>query len=148
MRRHAFGGIVYAKKGNLDAAIADYNRALEINQRGAGAYQSRGYAYLLKGDLARSIADLDRAIALAPKFADAYTARGLAYHRKGERDRALQDFRQAIDLPLRCGSSGWAQETAREYVAAPRSDATFQGPVPSTFSDPDHDGDGMDGSTF
>jgi tetratricopeptide (TPR) repeat protein len=135
------------RKGNLDAAIADYNRALEINQRGVGAYQSRGYAYLLKGDLARSIADLDRAIALSPKFADAYTARGLAYHRKGERDRALQDFRQAIDLPLRCGSSGWAHETAREYVAAPPSDAIFQGPVPS-FSDPDHDGDGMEGSTL
>ena len=141
-------GINYVRKGNLDAAFLDYNRAIGLDQRSAFAYQSRGYAHLLKGELAQSVADLDRAIALDPKSPDAYTTRGLAYHRKGDRDRAAQDFKKVIDLPVRCGSTGWAQQTARKYLEAapPGSEPLEAGPF--TLGEAEDDTDLMDGYTF
>ena len=35
-------GLAYAKKGQHDRAIADYNKAIQINPRLAGTYNNRG----------------------------------------------------------------------------------------------------------
>lgn len=43
------GNVKLARK-ELDAALADYNRALEVNPRSAQAYLNRGLVELLKGD--------------------------------------------------------------------------------------------------
>src|SRR3990170_1328845 len=49
----AYGNRGDAKKtkGDLDGAIADYNRALELDSRNAIAYNNRGNVKLDKGDL-------------------------------------------------------------------------------------------------
>ena len=41
-------GIAWTGKGDLDRAIADYTKALEINPRDAKAYVNRGFAWLKK----------------------------------------------------------------------------------------------------
>ena len=48
-------------KGDLDGAIADYNRAIELNPKYASAYYNRGNAKEAKGDLDGAIADFKRA---------------------------------------------------------------------------------------
>jgi tetratricopeptide (TPR) repeat protein len=47
----------YAKKGQYDEAISDYNKALEINPRYAEAYCGRGLAYDNKGQYDQAISD-------------------------------------------------------------------------------------------
>ena len=62
-------GEAYASKKELDLAIADYTKAIEINPKYARAYDGRGVAYTSKGDYPRAVADVTRAVELAPKKA-------------------------------------------------------------------------------
>jgi tetratricopeptide (TPR) repeat protein len=89
----------YNNRGNADhdRAIADYNRAIEIDPK-TKVYNSRGWAYYLKNDYDRAIGDASVAVSLDPKYRFAYHTRGEAYRAKGAYDRALSDFNQALAL--------------------------------------------------
>ncbi len=52
--------------GNWAGALADFNRALEINPENASAYSRRGVARQLAGDFSGALSDYDRFIALKP----------------------------------------------------------------------------------
>ncbi len=62
-------GLAKEGKGDHDGAIADYNRAIELNPKYAGACNNRGLAKQAKGDLDGAIADYNRALELAAKLA-------------------------------------------------------------------------------
>jgi tetratricopeptide (TPR) repeat protein len=81
-----------------DQAIADYNQAISLNPKFAGAYTNRGNAYGIKGEYDRAIADYTQAIALDPKSAYAYIVRGSAYYFKGQKNQAIQDLEKALSL--------------------------------------------------
>lgn len=53
--------------GELDLAIADFDRAIALNPKYAEAHFARGLTYFEKGDLVRAIAEYDRAITRDPK---------------------------------------------------------------------------------
>ena len=91
-------GNAFAKKGELDTAIRDYNQALKIKPDYAEALNSRGIAFADKGELDRAIRDFDQAININPDFAEVFYNRGIAFADKGELDRAIRDFDQAIKL--------------------------------------------------
>ena len=55
---------IYMNKGELDLALADFDRALAIDPELAGAYADRGRAYELKGDRDQAIADYRKALSL------------------------------------------------------------------------------------
>ena len=52
------------ERGDYEAAVASYTRALQISPKDAGAYARRGRAYRKKGELDRAISDLDHAVGL------------------------------------------------------------------------------------
>ena len=88
-------------KGDLDGAIADYTRVIEINPNNpkyAVAYDDRGIAKQAKGDLDGAIADCTRAIELNPKYANAYNNRGSFKGIKGDVVGAIADVNRAIEL--------------------------------------------------
>jgi tetratricopeptide (TPR) repeat protein len=89
-----------AKKaaGDLDGAIADYDRAIQIDPKDAAIYNNRGLAKQAKGDLDAAIVDFNRAIQLNPKDAVAYSNRGNAKRDKGDLDGAILDYNRAIRL--------------------------------------------------
>ena len=91
-------GIAKQVKGNLDGAIADYDRAIELNPRYAHAYTNRGRAKRVKGNLDGALADYDRAIELDPDDVRAYCNRGFAKWTMGHLDDALADYDRAIEL--------------------------------------------------
>jgi tetratricopeptide (TPR) repeat protein len=96
-------GIDRAKMGDLDEAIAEYNKAIALDPGFALAYDKRAFCRALKADLDGAMADYDRAIALNPKLADAYYYRGETRKVKASRDginsdlEALADFDKAIE---------------------------------------------------
>jgi tetratricopeptide (TPR) repeat protein len=49
-----------------DAAIADFNKIIEVAPKNAVVWYNRGCAYYAKGDRARALADWEQATALAP----------------------------------------------------------------------------------
>jgi CHAT domain-containing protein/Flp pilus assembly protein TadD len=91
-------GREHLRAGNIDAAIADNNKAIALNPQHDRAYNNRGIAYYNKGELDRAIADYTQAIALNPKNDVAYNNRGIAYVAKGELDRAIADYTHVIAL--------------------------------------------------
>lgn len=53
-------------KGDLDGAIADYNRAIQLNPQDADTYVNRGIAYEKKGEMKKAAADYGRVLELQP----------------------------------------------------------------------------------
>src|SRR5437016_5951869 len=54
-------GIAYARKGELDKAIADFTDAIHLEPDYAAAFNSRGTIYYYKGDYDKAIADYSAA---------------------------------------------------------------------------------------
>jgi tetratricopeptide (TPR) repeat protein len=91
-------GLAYKKQGELDKAIADYNKAIELDPQLAVAYYNRGKDYEDQGELDKAIADFTKAIELDPTDAVTYTNRGIAYRDQGELGKAEADFTKAKEL--------------------------------------------------
>ena len=91
-------GTAYKDIDEHDLAIADFEKAIQLNPDDAGAYSNRGAVYNNKGDFDLAIEDFDKAIRLNPDYAGAYNNRGKAYNDKGDFDCAIVDFEKAIEL--------------------------------------------------
>ena len=62
-------GNVYRNLGQYQQAIADYDKAIELNPNDAVAHNNRGHAYADQGQYQQTIADFDKAIELDPDVA-------------------------------------------------------------------------------
>jgi tetratricopeptide (TPR) repeat protein len=91
-------GIEKAKNGDLDGAIADFNRAAELNPNDDAPYYNRAQARRLKNDTAGAIADYTKAIELGSTNPAAYNNRGNARSENNDRDGAIADYTRAIEL--------------------------------------------------
>ena len=77
---HHKRGLALVQQGELDRAIAEFDKALELNPRLADAWCNRGIAYNSKGDLDHAMADLSQAIALDPRHSIAHYTRGVIFY--------------------------------------------------------------------
>jgi tetratricopeptide (TPR) repeat protein len=84
--------------GDMNGAIADLSRAIDLDPKSTPAVYRRGAFKLQKGDYDGAITDLTRAIELSPNTADYYNDRGLAKLNKHDNDGAIVDFTRAIEL--------------------------------------------------
>jgi len=83
-------GVVELKKGQIDAALADFGKAVELDPKFAKAYGNRGVAYAMQGQLDRALADLNKALELNPKYGKARYMRGQVYALQKKNDQALK----------------------------------------------------------
>ena len=109
-------------KGDLDGAIADFTKAIEINPDYAIAYNNRGQALRAKGDLAGAIADFSTAIELTPNFAAAFANRGAAKRANHDLEGAIADCTKAIGLDPQSASAysnrGYARKASGDTAGA------------------------------
>jgi tetratricopeptide (TPR) repeat protein len=91
-------GIEKAQNGDLDGAMTDFNRAIELNPKDDAPYYNRAQAKKLKNDTAGAIADYTRAIELGSTNPAAYNNRGNARAENNDRDGAIADYTRAIEL--------------------------------------------------
>lgn len=83
---------------NYEAAIADYNKTIEINDKFSWPYLNRAIAY---GRLKRwdeAIVDYGRALDIDPRYASAYNGRAWSYCQIGKFEEALVDANKALEL--------------------------------------------------
>ncbi len=90
----------YAKQsqGDLQGAIAESTKAIELKPDLAEAYISLGFFKAAKGDLNGAIADCTKGIALKPNLPEAYIQRGFIRYVSHDFTDALIDFHKALEL--------------------------------------------------
>ncbi len=91
-------GDMYANQGQYDLAIAEYNRALELNPSDAEAFNNRGAMYINRGQHDLAIADFNRALELNPRYAMAYNNRGWFLLMLGDTTKACSDAKRGCEL--------------------------------------------------
>lgn len=84
--------------GEYDAAIVDYNKAVELNPKEPTIYFSRALAHFNNKSFNPAIADFDKVIELDPKEGMAYFKRGAALEKIGNFEKALSDYQKAVEL--------------------------------------------------
>ena len=85
-------------KGDLDSALADYNKAVELKADNPDLYVSRGRAYFNMKSYELSVKDFDKAIELNPKTPIAFIDRARSYEKLGDRQKAQADYKKALEL--------------------------------------------------
>jgi tetratricopeptide (TPR) repeat protein/S1-C subfamily serine protease len=91
-------GNLYALQQKWELALADYNKATDINPNYVEAYINRGSLYFDQQKLELALTDFNKAIARNPQLANAYYNRGNLYSKQQKRDLALADYNKAIDI--------------------------------------------------
>lgn len=84
--------------GEYDAAIVDYNKAIELNPKESTIYFSRAMAFFNNKNYTPAIADFDKVIELDPKEASAYFKRGNALEKLGSFEKSVADYQKAVEL--------------------------------------------------
>jgi tetratricopeptide (TPR) repeat protein len=82
----------------LDEAIAECRKAVELEPKLARAHCNLGAALLLKNQLDEAIAECRKAVELEPKDALAHYRLGLVLTEMNQRDDATAEFKRAVDL--------------------------------------------------
>jgi tetratricopeptide (TPR) repeat protein len=92
-------GLGYHNQRDYARAIADFDRAIQLDPQFAAGLSNRANARLKAEDYAGALADLNEAVRLDPTMAAAFELRG-DYFYYGARDfeRALSDYDEAVRL--------------------------------------------------
>jgi tetratricopeptide (TPR) repeat protein len=81
---------------NFDAAIENFNRAIELRSDQASFYEKRGLAREKKGDLGGAIADYDSAARLEPENSDYYELAVRAKINNKNYESAIRDLNKLV----------------------------------------------------
>lgn len=93
---YARRALAHAALGDDDAAIADFNRALELDETLLEAYINRGIFYTWAGNYALAIGDFTLVTSLAPQNTRGFQNRAMVHAIEGNFDLAMADLEQAI----------------------------------------------------
>ena len=120
-------GYAWARKGDYDKAIADYDQSLLlIDPKEAvnisHVYYNRGNAWASKNEFDKAIADFTEAIRLTPDYTLAYYYRGKSWMKKCDYDKAIADYHEFLRINpsdgKAYGNRGIAWEKKGEYDKA------------------------------
>ena len=115
--------------GRLDEAIAEYQKALEIEPDYAEAHNNLGNALVRRGRIDEAIAEYQKALKIKPDYAEAHYNLGNALIDRGRFDEAIAEYQKALEirpdyaeahnnLGSSLASSGRLDEAIAEYQQA------------------------------
>jgi len=91
-------GIALVERGEVDEAISQYDKSLQLHPDYAQAHYNLGNALLQKGKVAEAIAQCEEALRLQPNDADAHVALGNALLTGQNVDEAIAHYSKALEL--------------------------------------------------
>ena len=95
-------GNAHAARRDYDRALRDYNEALRLNPKYAGALRNRGLVHAGRGDFDHAIQDFSEAARLDPDDPHALIGRALVHCVKRDFADAIRDFDAALRVCPAC----------------------------------------------
>ncbi len=89
---------MYLEQGDTIRAMADLDKAIEIDPYTAQSFSARGLLYLQQKEYNKALADLDEAIRLDPYFTGNYINRGLVKYHLNDLRGAMADYDRVIEM--------------------------------------------------
>jgi len=122
-------GVARVRMGDLDGAVIDYTRALQLAPGDAEVYFNRANAYAAAGNYPPAIADYTTATTIQPMYSQAFFNRGTVRVAAGDYTGALADWQWAITLEpdpwmKTAMARGAGFDTATTGLALPREVAS------------------------
>ncbi|MCK4404684.1 MAG: tetratricopeptide repeat protein [candidate division Zixibacteria bacterium] len=91
--KHFKKGFEYQNQGNLDKALEEYQKALQLNPNYTQVYTNVGTVYLEKKDYDQAILQFKKVIELNHWDTKAHYNLGFAYLKKGEVEKAQEEVK-------------------------------------------------------
>lgn len=93
-------GLQNMQRGDIQAAIADFTRALRVEPKYKLAYRNRAFAYIKKGEYSAAIQDAETVVRLYPDEPNNLILLGAIYRGAGQLDKAAANFEVACKRGL------------------------------------------------
>lgn len=110
--------------GNLQKALQDANKAIELDPKSSVAYVARGIIYSGLRHYQEAIVNYNKAIELDERSIQAYSDRGSVYGLLGNYKKCIEDTSKAIELDPKYNysyySRGWAYKFLGDETSAIR----------------------------
>lgn len=103
-------------------AIASFRKAIELDDRMAGAWSNMGFVQMKMGDFAAAETSIDRAIAIDPKFAPAWANRGRLFYERKRYIESIAAYDEAAKLNPQ-DPEIWTNRGAVLYLAGNKNQA-------------------------
>jgi protein O-mannosyl-transferase len=84
------------RRGQVDEAIADYQKASEMSPRDSRPQSNLGFAFLQKGQVNEAIIHSQKALEIEPDGSEAHHILGDAYLAKGDFVQAIASYQEAL----------------------------------------------------
>jgi tetratricopeptide (TPR) repeat protein len=95
-------GTLYANKRDRAHAMADFDKALELDPACAAAYDLRAAEHGFHKDLSRALADIEKAVELDPRNAAYLLHKGMIHELQNDPDKARAAYDTALDIDPAC----------------------------------------------
>ena len=97
-RAHNNMGDVYSREGNMEAAVLEFRKAIELNPNYADACHNLANSYYSQGKLKEAIHYYQKAIASNPALFESHYNLGIVYINIGDFDKATEELNKAARL--------------------------------------------------
>jgi tetratricopeptide (TPR) repeat protein len=91
-------GNVLLQKGDVDEAMAEFQKSLDINPHYAESFYNFGNAFIQKGQLDEAILQYEMALEISPNYAQAHNNLANALFQKGDLDKAVIEYGKALEI--------------------------------------------------
>lgn len=113
-------GKCYLEMHAYEAALADFDRCLELDPGWGWTFAARALTYLEIGDFERAIADSDRAIRFQPDYLVSFLTRGLACQALGMTQHARRNFQYVLRTTRDAGQRNFAARNLQNLRSGSR----------------------------
>jgi tetratricopeptide (TPR) repeat protein len=95
---HRVAGLLQANDGRYEQAVAEYQRAIELEPNNSDSYRRLGKAYQANSQLDQALAALRRAVELEPGYFKPYQDLGAFYFERADYGEAAKQLKKEIEL--------------------------------------------------
>jgi tetratricopeptide (TPR) repeat protein len=135
-------GVVLARQGEYQAALAEFTRAIRKDPTCADAFYNRALVCLAIGNLGAAASDFGKVVEMRPDFVEGYIRQARLQTAMNEHEQAVSLLTKAIEIDPRCADAYFQRSlvhyTKGEYGKAMddvRQTQSLGARVPSGFID-------------